>query len=191
MIPSSVDEVSAQFVTSALGLPATAVTHCLVRPVTGERGMSGSLVRLQLEGQAPEVPESLIGKLPPGDAAQRALLDAMKFFEREVSFYRTLAAATPVDTPRCYFADIDPGTGHAFLLLEDLAPARNGGRRLRGRGHLRATRSCADARSMVAGPHSRRAVVDPIAFDAGSQRAGGGVRASVALVRRQAESLRR
>lgn len=88
--------------------------------------MSGSLVRLQLEGQAPEVPESLIGKLPPGDAAQRALLDAMKFFEREVSFYRTLAAATPVDTPRCYFADIDPGTGHAFLLLEDLAPARNG-----------------------------------------------------------------
>lgn len=122
MIPSSVDEVSAQFVTSALGLPATAVTHCLVRPVTGERGMSGSLVRLQLEGQAPEVPESLIGKLPPGDAAQRALLDAMKFFEREVSFYRTLAAATPVDTPRCYFADIDPGTGHAFPAPRGLGP---------------------------------------------------------------------
>lgn len=125
MIPRSADEVTSEFLASALRLPGTALTRCRPEPVTGERGITGSLVRLHLDGPA-DLPPSLIAKLPPADGNHRAMLTDMGFFEREVAFYRSLAAETPVDTPTCYFAEFDASTGDAFLLLEDLAQARNG-----------------------------------------------------------------
>lgn len=127
VIRTSADDVSSAFLTSALrnDFPRADVTWCRPEPLTSERGMSRTIVRLHLGGEA-GLPASLIGKLTPADPAGRAQLHAMGFFEREVRFYRALAAATPMDTPTCYFADLDPGTGHAFPLLEDLAPARIG-----------------------------------------------------------------
>ena len=50
----------------------------------------------------------------------------MGFDEREARFYRELAAGTPYPTPTCYFADIDATEGHSLILMEDLAPGRNG-----------------------------------------------------------------
>ncbi len=41
-------------------------------------------------------------------------------------FYEQLAAQSPLHTPRCYFSAIDAEQGLSLLLLEDLAPARNG-----------------------------------------------------------------
>ena len=50
----------------------------------------------------------------------------LRNFIKEVSFYRTLAGRVTISVPRCYYAAID-GEGPEFaLLLEDLAPARQG-----------------------------------------------------------------
>ena len=54
------------------------------------------------------------------------MVHSMGFFEREVQFYSEFAADIPVAVPRCYFAGIDRDEGWSLLLLEDLAPARNG-----------------------------------------------------------------
>lgn len=126
MIPTSVVELSADFVAGALGRPAAEISRCRLEPLTGERGMSATLVRLHLAGHRAGLPASLIGKLPPADTHQRSLLEQMGFFQREVTFYRRFAAAEPVLTARCYLADRDPDTGQAVLLLEDLGSAGNG-----------------------------------------------------------------
>src|SRR3712207_2081737 len=88
--------------------------------------MASGVVRIHLEGEGTGLPASVIAKFPPADPGPRALLRAMGFFDREVYFYRVLAASTPVHTPRCHVAEIDRETGDAFLLLEDLSPGRNG-----------------------------------------------------------------
>ena len=102
------------------------MTALRLEPLTGERGIAGTLLRLHLTGDAPSLPASLIAKLPPADPADRAQLNAMGFLEREVCFYASLASGTPVCTPTCFYADFDPVTGGSLLLLEDLVWARNG-----------------------------------------------------------------
>ena len=83
-------------------------------------------MRIYLKGDAASLPSTLIAKLPPADPVERAQLNAMGFFEREVFFYASLAAGTPLCTPPCFYADFDPVTGGSLLLLEDLVRARNG-----------------------------------------------------------------
>ena len=85
-------------------------------------------MRYELDvGDAPAVvPRSLVGKFPSDDALSRATGVSLRNYYREVSFYRQLADRLSINTPRCYYAAID-GEGPEFaLLLEDLAPARQG-----------------------------------------------------------------
>ena len=39
----------------------------------------------------------------------RAAVHSMGFYEREIGFYRELAADCPVRTPRCYFGEVQIG----------------------------------------------------------------------------------
>ena len=98
------------------------------RPLDPHNGMTGVLVRLRLRYDVAErgAPESLVAKFSQPDPEFRATVHEMGFFEREVRFYEEFAADVPVATPRCYFAGIDLEEGWCLLLLEDLAPARNG-----------------------------------------------------------------
>lgn len=99
-----------------------------VRPERIGSGQIGICVRYELDvGDAPaDVPRSLVGKFPSDDALSRATGVSLRNYYREVSFYRELADSLSINTPRCYYAAID-GEGPEFaLLLEDLAPARQG-----------------------------------------------------------------
>ena len=49
----------------------------------------------------------------------------MAFYEREIGFYRELAADCPVRTPRCYFGEVVMDSGASLLLLEDLSWMHN------------------------------------------------------------------
>lgn len=121
-------DLTPDFLTAALQtrFPGAAVSRCRSEPLTGARGMTGAMLRVHLSGDRPELPATVILKIPPAHPGSQAQLNAMGFFEREVGFYRQLSDQTPLHTPTCYRAEFDPETGHAFLLLEDLAPARNG-----------------------------------------------------------------
>ena len=127
-LPSSPEQLTPEFLTSTLQavFPGARVRDCRRETLTGERGITSALTRLQLVSDDPAVPTTMIAKLPPAHPGTRQQLHAMGFFAREVGFYRTLADLTPVPTPVCYGAEIDRETGAALLLIEDLAAARNG-----------------------------------------------------------------
>ena len=97
-------------------------------PVDPHNGMTGVLVRLSLtyDVAEPEAPATLVAKFSLPEPEIRAMVHSMGFFEREARFYSEFAADVPVAVPRCYFAGVDQEEGWSLLLLEDLAPARNG-----------------------------------------------------------------
>ena len=82
--------------------------------------------RLAYKSRDPGVPDTLVGKFPSDDEVSRATAVTLRNYYIEVRFYQQLAPNLSIRTPRCYFAEIiDEGPEFA-LLLEDLAPARQG-----------------------------------------------------------------
>lgn len=72
------------------------------------------------------VPTSLVAKLPHPDPTSRATGHVHGSYAREVGFYRHVAPTVKVRTPKCWYVDIDPANSDFVLLLEDMAPARQG-----------------------------------------------------------------
>ena len=90
-------------------------------------GLIGQSVRLSLlwpEGVI--APSSLVAKLPSPDPTSRATGVGLRNYEREVRFYRDVAASTPIRLAKCWTAELDPLNGDFVLLLEDLAPGEVG-----------------------------------------------------------------
>lgn len=71
-------------------------------------------------------PASVVVKLPSDHPRSRETGRAMRTYEVEVSFYRDLAHTVGIRAPRCHAAALDPDTHDFLLVLEDLAPARQG-----------------------------------------------------------------
>jgi aminoglycoside phosphotransferase (APT) family kinase protein len=110
----------------ASGHPGVLVDRFSAEPVgTGQIGRCVRF-RLELAGDGSGVPRSLVGKFPSLDALSRQTGVQLRNYAREIYFYRELAARVPISKPRCYYAEI-AGDGPEFaLILEDLAPARQG-----------------------------------------------------------------
>ena len=91
-------------------------------------GQIGKCIRftLDLDTNDPTVPRTLVGKFPSDDPVSRATGVMLKNYVKEVSFYRQLQSRVAISTPRCYYARILGEGPHFALLLEDLAPARQG-----------------------------------------------------------------
>jgi aminoglycoside phosphotransferase (APT) family kinase protein len=114
-IPSGIDAVTPQWLTSALG---SVVTGVRAEQIAMDSGFSSLLYRLQLTGDG--VPSSLIAKLPAVSEA-RGAMDLMGGYRREVAFYRDIAGRAPMATPDVYVARIADNGVDFVLLLEDLA----------------------------------------------------------------------
>lgn len=71
-------------------------------------------------------PASLVVKLPSSDPKSVETAVALRSYEIEVSFYRHLSSSLSVRTPVCYHADLAPGGADFLLILEDVAPCRQG-----------------------------------------------------------------
>ena len=137
-IASTPDALSPEWVTAALragaGVPPGAtVTDVALSPV-GTGQMSDSL-RLGLTWAGAETasaepggatPASVMAKLPAADPTSRATAKSLRNYELEVRFYQQLAPSLPMRTPERLYADIDVDAADFILLLEDMAPARQG-----------------------------------------------------------------
>lgn len=123
------DTLTASFLTDRLraaGHDGVTVTGFHAEPIG--TGQIGHCLRfhLTLEGGDGSAPMRLVGKFPALDAKSRLSGVLLTNYLREVSFYQELQARVTIRTPRCYYAAIE-GRGPNFaLLLEDLAPARQG-----------------------------------------------------------------
>jgi hypothetical protein len=102
------------------------VTSIQPAPI-GQLGFTGQIRRLQIGYDKPEpcAPRSLVAKFSATHPEARAAVHSMGFYEREIGFYRELAADCPVRTPRCYFGEVEMDSGASLLLLEDLSWMQN------------------------------------------------------------------
>lgn len=129
-IPATFEALTPEWLSDALAKGGKVGTP-KVRSVKYEplRSGAGSLcllarITLAYEGDAPGAPRSLIAKLPSPDGKTRAAVGIFNFYQREVGFYRDLAADQPVRTAGCFYGAFDHTNGDFVLLLEDLSLAR-------------------------------------------------------------------
>ncbi|MGA0863897.1 MAG: oxidoreductase family protein [Ilumatobacteraceae bacterium] len=126
-VPMSADQLDAPWLTEALRhaghLAADESVSSLRRTVIGEGiGMVGQLVRLEIEyaGGSTNLPPTMIAKLPSPFEANRAQMQAFRYYVREALFYREVAPRAGVRTPKCWWSAIDNENNLSALLLEDV-----------------------------------------------------------------------
>ncbi|BBX17624.1 aminoglycoside phosphotransferase [Mycolicibacterium duvalii] len=127
-VPSGIGEVTAEWLTAALrsdsGLSnALQVNEVRAQRIAADSGFSSLLYRLSLDG-SPEVPATLIAKLP-ADSDARGAMDLLGGYRREVAFYREVATQAPMDTPAVFSARMAAESADFVLLLEDLQTWEN------------------------------------------------------------------
>lgn len=89
-------------------------------------GLLGDTVRFDLTYDVAEAgPASIVGKFPAANTEVRSRGAALGIYLAETRFYQEFAPRTSMQLPRCYYAEIDPATSEAGLLLENLSPARS------------------------------------------------------------------
>ena len=129
MIPATIEALTPQWLTPVLDsaglLDGASVTEVAFTPVgTGQMATS---MRLQMSFNRPTPgPTALIAKLPAADPTSRATAQTLRAYEVEVRFYQELAPDLTMRTPTVHYADVDVDSGSFVLLMEDLAPARQG-----------------------------------------------------------------
>ena len=126
-VPSTLFMLTPDFLSQVLQADVRAVK---VLATNIGNGMTSSIVRLGLEYAQDEydgtgclafgLPTTLIAKFASFNDFVRGECVRLGFYEREVYFYKELAARTDARTPVCYYAAFDPDTGRCLLLLEDL-----------------------------------------------------------------------
>jgi Phosphotransferase enzyme family len=127
-LPSGPGSLTPGWLTQVLrraGAPeAGRVAEVSIEPVGTGQVADCFRCRLSYGDPGPRAPASVIVKLPAEDPTSRASGVAQALYEREVRFYRELAGAVGITTPRCLCAEIDADSGMFALVLDDLAPAR-------------------------------------------------------------------
>ena len=89
-------------------------------------GLVGLNLRVSLQSEAVHVPSSVVVKLMSEDVTSRTTAVTLGNYMREVRFYSEIAPTVEVRTARCHFVDFDDETHNFVLVLDDLAPARQG-----------------------------------------------------------------
>ena len=89
-------------------------------------GLVGLNLRVRLLDAAPELPDSVVIKLPSIDETSRATGIALRNYEREVKFYLQVAHTVDIRVPECHFGEWNEATGDFTLVLEDMTPAEQG-----------------------------------------------------------------
>jgi hypothetical protein len=128
-IADTPEDLTPTWLTTALTasrvLEGARVVHATFHPIG--TGQMCDCVRLDLHyDRSTDAPSTIVAKLPAADETSRATAKALRSYENEVRFYQQLARELPIRTPQAYYADIDVESASFVLLLEDLAPARQG-----------------------------------------------------------------
>jgi len=94
-----------------------------VEDVGAGAGQMGEVLRCRLtwEDAAPDLPGSVIVKLPSMSPRTRRISRGMRLYKREYVFYRHIAPEAPVRSPRMLYGSYDARRDDFVLVLEDLA----------------------------------------------------------------------
>jgi aminoglycoside phosphotransferase (APT) family kinase protein len=125
-IPEHIEDVDARWMTRALQAtcPGIEVVDVTTGGPTGGIAITSRVARLRLQ-------------LRPGTSGPTAVVVKLRnpawahgetMYQREVRFYRELAAASRLPVPRCYHAAYDESSGAFAIVLEDVGDVRPGHR---------------------------------------------------------------
>lgn len=92
-------------------------------------GQVGRCIRFVMEhggGTQTDVPRSLVAKFTSDDPLSRETGRDMKTYVTETHFYREIAPKVQIRVPRCYYANIDSDGQYHLIVMEDMAPGRQG-----------------------------------------------------------------
>ena len=134
-LPSSPEDFTPEWLSQAVG---TSVAAFELEQIGVGVGLLGRLFRITLTSDGG--PSSIVAKLPTlDDGARTHVAEPLRFYEKEVRFYREMAADVPIAMLKVYFAEHDPSTGDFTLLLEDRPPGSTEDQTIGHRGRNAAT----------------------------------------------------
>jgi hypothetical protein len=113
-VPSSIDDVTAKWLTELLG---TDVTDVRAEQIAEDSGFSSLLYRVHITGAV--APSTVIVKLPAQSQA-RGAMQMLDGYQRELSFYQRVAGRAPIQTPHVHAARMGKDSADFVLVLEDL-----------------------------------------------------------------------
>jgi hypothetical protein len=119
-IPSSIDEITAAWMSEAIGHDVSSIA---VEQIGMGIGVSSALYRVELTGSE-ACPASVVVKLPALDEAAVFTSTILRMYIREVGFFDQLASKSPVRVPERYFAAVDEASSGFVLVMEDLGGLR-------------------------------------------------------------------
>ncbi|MEO2156232.1 MAG: phosphotransferase [Acidimicrobiales bacterium] len=126
-IPTTVEQVTPAWLTDALrgsgALQDGTVTGFDAELIGQGVGIMGLLHRLTPTYDGGSGPATVVLKTPVDHEMTRFVARTFQFYSKEVAFYRTAAARSPLTTPRCLASAHDPESDDFVLLLEDLGDA--------------------------------------------------------------------
>lgn len=118
--PFRPEDITAEWLSEKVG---SNVTGFSMEQIGIGVGLLGRLYRITLEGGGE--PSSVIAKFPTLDEGARMnVVEHLRFYEKEVSFYLQPPDAIPVDIPKVYAAEFDTESGDFVLLFQDCGECR-------------------------------------------------------------------
>jgi hypothetical protein len=128
-IPRGVEEITPTWLTGALrasgALQCGSVADLVITPFAEGVGLMSQLAKLEVSytsGSWPTLPSRMVVKLSARRGPNRAMAVDFGLYEREVRFYKELAAGAGIRTPVPFVAVHDRATDDMVLVLEDVSP---------------------------------------------------------------------
>ncbi len=122
--PASPDDFTTDWVEHAFGARAGSLAG-LSHTAVGTGQVCDSY-RFACDWKGGEGPPSFVAKCPSADPVSRAGAAMFHLYDMEIGWYRDCAPTAQVPCPKPYYAAIAPDEQHFALLIEDMAPLRQG-----------------------------------------------------------------
>jgi len=123
--PMHPEEITPEWITHALkegGYLKHSSIKSIEKRILGEgKGFLSSVVQVKIEYDAEEkgAPLSVVVKIEPEEGGFKRFGDEMDAFQREIRFYREIAATVPIRLPKLYYA-VDQPPAYS-MVMEDLS----------------------------------------------------------------------
>ena len=118
-IPTSIDDVTAEWLAEATGLPITAIS---ATEIGAGLGVIGAVYRVTCTGDG--CPQSVVVKLQGLDEAAVFTGSILRMYIREVRFYDHMASRVPVRVPGALHTALDEETSSFVVVMEDMGSLR-------------------------------------------------------------------